>query len=132
MNGPDSIVEMRKMGFRGPIIGVSGGEEETMKQFLQAGADDVLQKPAKTDQLVGMLMRGFEQLIRDDTRGNSAEISLGSDDGNNSKSSEDSEDGNNNKSGSGSDHPSTITENDAERYIQLRQFMESLASTATK
>ena len=39
MNGPDTIVEMRKMGFRGPIIGVSGGEEETMKEFLEAGAD---------------------------------------------------------------------------------------------
>ena len=63
MNGPDAIVEMRKMGFRGPIIGVSGGEEEIMTQLLQAGADDVLQKPVKTDQLVGMLLRGFEQLV---------------------------------------------------------------------
>ena len=61
MNGPDAIVEMRKVGFRGPIIGISGGEEEIMIQFLQAGADDVLQKPAKTDQLMRVLLRGFEQ-----------------------------------------------------------------------
>ena len=90
MNGPDTIVEMRKMGFRGPIFGVSGGEEETMQQFLQVGADDVLQKPAKTDKLVGMLLRGFEQVVRDEsttngqanystmkkTRGNSEHSSL--------------------------------------------------------
>ena len=48
MNGPDAIVEMRKIGFRGPIIGVSGGDDKQLKEFLDAGADNVIQKPAKT------------------------------------------------------------------------------------
>ena len=129
MNGPDTIMEMRKIGFRGPIIGVSGGEEETMKQFLQAGADEVLQKPAKTDQLVGMLLRGFEMVVREETRGqddnsstktrnNSTENSQGGsddgtdiksrrgsdrDDGMNHQARGESDDGTDNKSRRGSD-----------------------------
>ena len=138
MNGPDAIVEMRKMGFRGPIIGVSGGEEETMTQFLQAGADDVLQKPAKTDQLVNMLLRGFEQVIRDETRGNSRENSSGeSEDGTHSKSTGGSDDGTTNKTSTIGDitNQVLISENRPARdeYIaQLRQFMETLALTTKK
>ena len=63
MNGPDAIVEMRKIGFRGPIIGVSGGDEKTMIQFLEAGADNVIQKPAKTDTLVDILLTGLEMVV---------------------------------------------------------------------
>ena len=136
MNGPDAIVEMRKMGFRGPIIGVSGGEEEAMTQFLQAGADDVLQKPAKTDQLVNMLLRGFEQVIRDETRGNSRENSSGeSEDGTHSKSTVGSEDGNNNKSANGIDNQAPTSENGPARHQrieQLRQFLETLTLPAKK
>ena len=116
MNGPDAIVEMRKMGFRGPIIGVSGGEEETLKEFLEAGADDVLKKPAKTDQLVSMLMRGFQVVVRDETTGNTTGASehdgLGSDDGLKIKT------------------PVCGTENARQKHVtQLRQFVqESLAA----
>ena len=67
MNGPDAIVEMRKIGFRGPIIGVSGGDEKTMKQFLRAGASDVIQKPAQSGKLVDMLLAGFRLVVHEET-----------------------------------------------------------------
>ena len=117
MNGPDTIVEMRKMGFRGPIIGVSGGEEETMKEFLEAGADDVLQKPAKSDQLVSMLMRGFQVVVREETTGNTTDASAGgSDDGLNIKT------------------PVCGSENARQEHIaHLRQFVEEkLIATVKK
>ena len=117
MNGPDTIVEMRKMWFRGPIIGVSGGEEETSKQFLEAGADDVLQKPAKTDQLLSILMRGFQVVVREETTGHSTDASEGgSDDGINIKT------------------PACGSENSRQEHItHLRQFVEEmLTSTAKK
>ena len=63
MNGPLTIVELRKIGYRGPIIGVSGDDEKTMKEFLKAGADDVIQKPAKADVLVGMLLTGLHRVV---------------------------------------------------------------------
>ena len=72
MNGPDAIVEMRKIDFHGPIIGVSGGDEKTMQQFLQAGANDVIQKPAKSDKLVSMLVAGFRLVVREETSPKSA------------------------------------------------------------
>ena len=67
MNGPEAIVEMRKIGFRGPIIGVSGGDEITMKQFFDAGADNVMQKPAQSDKLVTMLLTGLQLVVQDAT-----------------------------------------------------------------
>ena len=141
MNGPDAIMEMRKMGFRGPIIGVSGGEEETMTQFLHAGADDVLQKPAKTDDLVNMLLRGLEQVIRDETSGTSTQNTSGEcKDKYDGKSTGGSDDGTNttNKSVGGSDdgadNPTPISGfKSAQRIAQLRQFLvEALATTAKK
>ena len=67
MNGPDAIVEMRKIGFRGPIIGVSGGDKKTMGQFLQAGASNVIQKPAQSDKLVDLLLEGFRLVVQEGT-----------------------------------------------------------------
>ena len=67
MNGPDAIVEMRKIGFRGPIIGLSGDDEKTMQQFLQAGANNVFQKPAQSDKLVSTLMAGFHLVVQEAT-----------------------------------------------------------------
>ena len=64
MNGQEAIVEMRKMGYHGTIIGVSGGDDETMRQFMQAGADSVMQKPAKTDHLVKFLMDGLRKSVQ--------------------------------------------------------------------
>ena len=34
-----------------------------MKQFLAAGADNVIQKPAKTDTLVDILLTGLEMMV---------------------------------------------------------------------
>ena len=65
MNGPLTIVELRKIGYRGPVIGVSGDDEKTMKEFLKAGADDVIQKPAKVDILVGMLLIGLRRTSKE-------------------------------------------------------------------
>ena len=75
MGGKEAIVEMRKIGFRGPIIGVSGGDEKTMKEFLKAGADNVMQKPAQSDKLVHMLLTGF-QLVVQEARSRTLEQSL--------------------------------------------------------
>ena len=67
MNGPEAIVEMRNVGFRGPIIGVSGGDEKTMKEFLKAGADNVMQKPAQSDKLVELLLTGLDLVVQEAT-----------------------------------------------------------------
>ena len=67
MNGPDTIVEMRQMGFLGPIIGVSGDDEKTLDLFLRAGANNVIQKPVKVDKLVKMLLAGFVSVIHEAT-----------------------------------------------------------------
>ena len=67
MNGPDAVVEMRKIGYRGPIIGVSGGDNKSLKEFLDAGADDTMQKPAQSDKLVNMLLTGLELVVHKET-----------------------------------------------------------------
>ena len=67
MNGPDSIVEMRQMGFCGPIIGVSGDDEKSLNMFLQVGANNVIQKPVKADKLVNMLLAGFAAVVHEAT-----------------------------------------------------------------
>lgn len=51
---------MRAIGFKGPIVGVSGGDETSLKDFLSAGADGALQKPAKTAEMIGLLMTGLQ------------------------------------------------------------------------
>ena len=53
MNGPDAIVEIRKLGYKFPIIGVSGDEDQA--GFMRAGVDGVMMKPVKGDQLVNMI-----------------------------------------------------------------------------
>ena len=83
MNGPLTIVALRKIGFRGPVIGVSGGDDKTMKEFLKAGADDVIQKPAKADVLVGMLLAGLHRVVLDKSGGTSLHATLTMDGGSN-------------------------------------------------
>jgi len=46
MTGPDAVLEMRRIGFRGPIVGVSGNEDEE-DSFLRSGADCMLVKPVE-------------------------------------------------------------------------------------
>ena len=67
MNGPEAIVEMRKLGYRGPIIGVSGGDEKTLKEFLDAGASNVMQKPVHSDNLMNMLLSGLQLVVQEAT-----------------------------------------------------------------
>jgi CheY-like chemotaxis protein len=43
MCGPEAIIEMRRWGYRGLVVGLSGNADET--QFLDAGADGFMLKP---------------------------------------------------------------------------------------
>lgn len=50
MNGPDAVVEIRKLGYHFPIFGVTGDEE--IETFIRAGADGVMLKPVKSEELL--------------------------------------------------------------------------------
>lgn len=45
MNGPEAVRKIRKQGFTGPIIGITGLVDEDCDVFIQHGADIVLCKP---------------------------------------------------------------------------------------
>ncbi len=52
MNGCDAIIEIRKIGYHGPIIGVSGNVMDDDKQiFLNSGASAVIEKPVDITKL---------------------------------------------------------------------------------
>ena len=52
MNGPEAALAMRKNGYRGYIIGVTGNVlAQDMNQFVQCGADFVLTKPVDLEQI---------------------------------------------------------------------------------
>ena len=56
MNGMEATQELRKMGYKGVIIGVTGdGRAESVSGFIGRGADDVLVKPITHDQLLACL-----------------------------------------------------------------------------
>jgi len=50
MNGPDAIVEIRKLGYDFPIFGVTGDDD--VERFIRAGADGVLLKPVRVEDLL--------------------------------------------------------------------------------
>ena len=50
MNGPDAVVEIRKLGFKSLILGVTGDADHAA--FMRAGADGVMMKPVKGAELV--------------------------------------------------------------------------------
>ena len=55
MNGPDAAEQIRLAGFEGPIIGICGsgeGDADARQEFIDAGADLVLTKPATGPQLL--------------------------------------------------------------------------------
>jgi len=54
MGGPEAIMEMRRRGYKGVIVGVSGDVGAT-QEFLDAGADDALVKPVTQDGLLNTL-----------------------------------------------------------------------------
>lgn len=45
MNGPTAISAIRKLGYEGMIVGISGLIDDDVEDFMQAGADLVLCKP---------------------------------------------------------------------------------------
>lgn len=45
MNGPEAAREIRKLGYKNPIIGVTGVVGDDSVEFVKAGADLVLSKP---------------------------------------------------------------------------------------
>ena len=50
MNGPDAIVEIRKIGYTFPIFGVTGDEDHAV--FMRAGANGVMMKPVRAAELL--------------------------------------------------------------------------------
>ena len=56
MNGPEASKAIRSLGYTGKIVGISGNvNEEDVKVFLSSGADLVLSKPVKKDDLIAVL-----------------------------------------------------------------------------
>ena len=46
MKGPTATTEIRKLGYKGPIMGVTGNESESDREvFMTAGASHVFTKP---------------------------------------------------------------------------------------
>ena len=52
MNGPAATKLIRSMGYKRPIIGVTGSLDEEVDEFLQSGVDQILQKPVDLKSLV--------------------------------------------------------------------------------
>ena len=50
MNGPDACREIRKLGYKLPIFGVTGDTD--VEVFIRAGANGVMLKPVKADALL--------------------------------------------------------------------------------
>ncbi len=53
MNGPEAIVEIRKLGYVSLIMGVTGDEDHA--SFIRAGADGVMMKPVKGAELLRII-----------------------------------------------------------------------------
>ena len=57
MNGIQATEELRRCGYQGVIIGITGeGDHETKRQFTSAGAHDCLTKPVSHDTLVAAIV----------------------------------------------------------------------------
>ena len=58
MNGMDATEEIRRLGYKNPIIGVTGDVmDEDMRKFLEKGADGVLGKPVQNEDFQEVLIR---------------------------------------------------------------------------
>jgi DNA-binding response OmpR family regulator len=53
MNGPDAVLEIRKLGYTFPIFGVTGDEDHAV--FMRAGADGVMMKPVRAAELISTI-----------------------------------------------------------------------------
>jgi CheY-like chemotaxis protein len=61
MNGPDAVVEIRKLGYTLPIFGVTGFEDPAA--FMRAGVDGVMMKPVKADELVKAIKLALRKTV---------------------------------------------------------------------
>ena len=62
MSGIEACKLIRTMGFRGPIVAVTGNiVPEDVEEFLAAGADKLVGKPMKLETLVTTLDGEFSQ-----------------------------------------------------------------------
>ena len=62
MNGPEACREMRKIGFSGPIFGLTGDcSQDNLDVFLSAGALYVFQKPFELNTMKIVLLKYFPQ-----------------------------------------------------------------------
>jgi CheY-like chemotaxis protein len=61
MNGPDAVVEIRKLGFTFPIFGVTGDDDHA--SFTRAGVDGVMMKPVKADDLVKSIKAALHKAV---------------------------------------------------------------------
>jgi CheY-like chemotaxis protein len=66
MNGPDAVVEIRKMGFKFPIFGVTGDEDHA--GFFRAGVDAVMMKPVRAAELVKNIKVALRKTLVDAER----------------------------------------------------------------
>ena len=58
MNGMDATEKLRQLGYKNPIVGFTGDVmEEDMKKFIEKGANFVLGKPVKNEDLQEVLIR---------------------------------------------------------------------------
>jgi len=58
MKGPEATQELRKMGLKQVIIGVTGNVlQEDVDHFMRSGADAVLSKPLSMDKLRATLKK---------------------------------------------------------------------------
>ena len=65
MNGIEATVELRRCGYKGVIIGVTGeDDDDTRQQFKSAGANDCLTKPVSHDTLVSAIVTHWQQSLR--------------------------------------------------------------------
>ena len=53
MGGMEATAELRKMGYKGALIGLTGyGERDQIEQFINRGADHVLVKPIRHEEFL--------------------------------------------------------------------------------
>lgn len=56
MNGPTASKQIRELGYKGMIIGLTGHAlSEDVKDYLNSGADKVIVKPLRKDVLFGLI-----------------------------------------------------------------------------
>ena len=68
MNGLECAAELRRLGFRGALIGLTGyGEREQIEEFTSLGADYVMVKPLNHGKLLkvakSMTLKRFESML---------------------------------------------------------------------